>query len=247
MKYFKLSEKQVRNLKIEDVAVLSVISNRRTSQDKCYCYQNEICNKLSISERQVRRNIRNLEDAGVFTITKEKSEVHFKNIYHFEKLDTNFILVNSDILNLESDEIGFLIKCKAIAYDNGLSINFNKEQLAKILHIGKSKLNSLLNSLIVKGFISYSNGTFLLSGDMFKDYSKYALKNAKRQQRKQVWINEAVKFMNDFSETKEAEILKYYFIDKKNEVKFPIALIKDIITGKIFSSIKNTTSNDVII
>lgn len=232
---FKIDETMAQNksLSLTDVAVLATISQYRNNNITEFRYGKNIAEKLSISPRTVDNAIRTLKDNNAFAKIEKvnvKGDKEFRNKYFFTPLDEKFILVSNAIFEsgLTADEIGFLIRAKSKAYNNGLTLKGNKEKLAGFIGVSVGKFNKLFKSLIEKGFISYSNSELFLNGKLFKDTSKRAVAKAKQLK---MWSDMANEVLKNNPHSKEAKMIVHYFIDKKEPVKHPVALIKRIITG----------------
>lgn len=242
MKLFKLSEQVVKTCTLQQVAVLSSISfYRNDSTNTAFRFQNQIANELNISVSQVERIVASLKEANVFSkIDRVKVEKNFKNVYTFSNIDNHFILVNKDIFNrsLTNLEIGFLIKVKAISFDNGMSVNFSKEKIASILGIGETKLNSLIKSLSSKNLVKYENCVLTLTNDLFIDNSKKALSIKRRSIRnnhyletlKEMYANACAARVENIELDKAHQQIIYYF-ENKEQIKNTINLMKYILTG----------------
>lgn len=175
MKTFKLSETAVKTLTVEQIAVLSVLANtpRKDYTAPFYCYEDYIADKLGYSTRQVRTHLQTLKAENLFTVEKERVKgcKEYRNIYSFPVLDTKFILVKANIfdLGLEVEEIGTLIKLKALSFYNGLKINKTKDWIGKACGMGKTRFNRILSSLQGKGLVNYEASELTITCDLFKD------------------------------------------------------------------------------
>lgn len=175
MKLFKLSEEAVKTLSVEQIAVLAVLANtpRKDYTASFYCYEDYVADKLGYSTRQIERIMRTLKASNLFTVEHERVKgcKEYRNRYSFPALDTKFILVKANIfdLGLEVEEIGTLIKFKALTFYNGLTINKAKDWIGKACGMGKTRFNRILSSLQGKGLVNYEASKLTITCDLFKD------------------------------------------------------------------------------
>lgn len=232
MKVFKINENTVKLLSCEEAATYAVISNAKTSDNTCYCYEKYIADKLNVTDRTVRNHVKVLSETGAFTITSENitDTTKRRNIYRFTNLNRNFIVVDASILdaNLSNTEIGLLIKFKAECLNNSSKCYYSLNKLAAELHIGKSKLSKLLNSLIDKKIITKHDNHYELNL-FFKSTSKNAVKADKtRKQQLEKWNVSFNKF--SICNDKTGKLFKEYNL-KLDTVTNPAALATAIISG----------------
>lgn len=232
MKVFKINENTVKLLSCEEAATYAVISNAKTSDNTCYCYEKYIADKLNVTDRTVRNHVKVLSETGAFTITSENisDTTKRRNIYRFTNLNRNFIVVNASILdaNLSNSEIGLLIKMKVECLNNSTKCYYSLNKLAAELHIGKSKLSKLLNSLIDKKIITKHDNHYELNL-FFKSTSKNAVKADKtRKQQLKIWNDLSDKF--SICNDKTGKLFKEYNL-KLDTVTNPAALANAIISG----------------
>lgn len=180
---FKIDEKMARNnnLSLTDIAVMANISKYRNNNVTEFRYGKNIADTLGISLRTIERSVASLKDNFVFDKVEKVNmdgKKEWRNKYFFTPLETGFILVADEIfeLGLTADEIGFLIRAKANAFNNGMTLKGNKEKLAAFIGVSVSKFNKLFNSLLSKGFISYETSLMTLTCDLFSDTSKKTVK-----------------------------------------------------------------------
>lgn len=232
MKLFKINENIVKLLSCEEIATYAVISNAKTKDDTCYCYEKYIADKLKISLSTAKRHVKTLSESRAFAVTSENipDSTKRRNIYKFSNLETNFILVESSILevNLTNSEIGLLIKLKAYCYGNSLRIYYSLNKLATELHIGKAKLSKLLKGLEEKGIITNTPEYYELNL-FFKNTSKVVTKAIKeRKKQLEVWNDLSNRFSICNDET--GKLFKEYNL-KLDSIINPAALAKSIFSG----------------
>lgn len=220
-------------LSFNDIAVLANISRYRNNNITEFRYRSNIATALDISEATVKRSIKTLKDIKAFDKIEKinvSGNKEFRNKYYFKVLNERFILINNKIFEskLTSNEIGFLIKAKSKCFNNGLTIKGNKEEIAKMLNVSVGKCLKLIKSLSENGFISYSTGVLKLSDKLFTDTSKKATIKAKQLK---TWNEIADDILENMSESKEAEMIRYYFINKQTPVFNRLSLLKRIISG----------------
>lgn len=181
---FKIDEKMARNknLSLTDIAVIANISKYRNNNVTEFRYGKNIAATLGISERTVDNSIKKLKDNNVFDkiekVNANGEANKGRNKYFFTPLETGFILVADEIfeLGLTADEIGFLIRAKANAFNNGMTLKGNKEKLAAFIGVSVNKFNKLFSSLLAKGFISYETSLMTLTCDLFSDTKEKTVK-----------------------------------------------------------------------
>ena len=208
-------------------------------------YIKNIAEALNISIPTVKRSIASLKKINAFDKVEKVNtgnETEFRNKYFFTPLNEKFILVSNDIFEsgLTSDEIGFLIRAKAKAFNNGMTLKGNKEKLASFIGVSLGKFNKLFNSLVSKGFIAYETSLLTITCNLFKDTSK---KEVRKLKQINMWSDMAHDVLINRTDSKEAKIITYYFIDKKEPVTNPVSLIKKIITGVKNNGLKTKNNN----
>lgn len=239
MKLFKVNENTVKLLSCEEAATYAIIANAKTSDNTCYCYEKYIADKLEISSSTVKRQIKTLSEAGAFTVTSENITDTSKrrNIYKFSNLHTNFILVESSILdaNLTNSEIGLLIKLKSVCYGNSLRTYYSLNKLSEVLSVSKAKLSKLLKGLEEKGIITKTKEYYELNL-FFRNTSQAVTKSIKeRKKQLEVWNDLYQKHSGVSGKT--GKLFKEYSI-KLDSVTNPAALAKSIVSGTIDKAYK---------
>lgn len=230
---FKIAIKDVKKLNLSEIAVLANIRRYATADDVTEYRQSRlIAEAVQMSERQVKTIIKKLQDEQVFTV-KLKSEIYNgirynKNQYTFKPLKEMFVLVDDAIFEsgLNAKEVGLLIRMKTLTIDNNLRILKNKEWIADNCGVTYTAFNKIFKSLEAKGFITYETNKLTLSDKLFIDCSEKVLENTKYRN---MWINSANQYLQFIPASKESKELRYYFIDGKKPVKYPITLIKSIL------------------
>ena len=154
---FKMDETMIKNNKISLTDIAALVNMRRYGNNHFteFRYMKNMESVLGVSDRTIKTSIKELKEINVI------GQSTFRNRYSFATLDEKFILVSNKIFEsgLNAKEIGFLIKAKAKAFNNGLTKG-NKEKLAEILGISSSQFNKIFNSLIEKVLLAIQTANY---------------------------------------------------------------------------------------
>lgn len=184
-----ITTKLTKRSKQEEAIVYAIIRNEIKDHSlKASIPEKQIADIIKMSERTVNSYVSDLKNIGLLNEPERKqgkSEYPY-NSYQFKKLTKDYFMILPPLLN--DDNIspklkGLLLFIKANCWSGTNYLTFNKkEELHKLLHVGKNQLLADLKELESKGYIRYIgkslhiiNENFLLFWDQDMDNITYKI------------------------------------------------------------------------
>ena len=126
-----------------------------------------------MTDRTIRAYVEELEQANFLTVTKRYGIGEYAhNVYHLDYLSKDYFVIEPKFITEKSISphlkgLLLLIKTHCIKGTNYLRFS-SKEELSKLLHVGKNQLSAYLKELESKGLIRYIADTLHLPCEYFK-------------------------------------------------------------------------------
>lgn len=129
--------------------------------------------ELGVTDRAVRNYIEELEQANFFTVTKRYGIGGYAhNVYHLDYLSKDYFVIEPEFVtakNISPQLKGLLLLMKTHCIKGTNYLQFNsKEELAKLLHVGKNQLSAHLKELEESSLIRFIDDTLHLPCEYFK-------------------------------------------------------------------------------
>jgi predicted transcriptional regulator len=184
-----ITTKLTKNSKLVEALVYSIIRNEIKDKSlKASIPEKQIADILNMSERTINSYVSDFKNVGLLEVAEQKqgkSDFRY-NVYQFDYLKKDYFTILPQLFedkNISPKLKGLLLFIKANCLKGTNYFTFNKkEELPKLLHVGKNQLLADLKELESKGYIRYIgnslhiiNENFLLFWDQDMDNITYKI------------------------------------------------------------------------
>lgn len=157
-----ITTKLTKKSKLVEALVYSIIRNEIKDKSlKASIPEKQIADIINMTERTVNNYVSKLKKVELFEVAEQKqgkSDFRY-NVYQFDYLKEDYFTILPQLFedkNISPKLKGLLLFIKANCLKGTNYLTFNKkEELYKLLHVGKNQLLADLKELESKGYIRY--------------------------------------------------------------------------------------------
>ena len=169
-----ITTKLTKKSKLVEALVYSIIRNEIKDKSlKASIPEKQIADIVNMSERTVNSYVSELKNVGLLNEPERKQgkSKYPYNSYQLEEFTKDYFIILPPILkdnNISSKLKGLLLFIKANCLKGTNYLTFNKkEELHKLLHVGRNQLLADLKELESKGYIRYMGNSLHIINENF--------------------------------------------------------------------------------
>lgn len=169
-----ITTKLTKRSKQEEALVYSIIRNEIKDKSlKASITEKQIAEIINMTERTVNSYVSGLKNVGLLNEIERKQgkSDHRYNVYQFDYLKEDYFIILPSFLDdkkISTKLKGLLLFIKANCLKGTNFLTFNKkEELPKLLHVGRNQLLADLKELESKGYIRFIGKSLHIISDKF--------------------------------------------------------------------------------
>lgn len=169
-----ITTKLTKRSKQEEALVYSIIRNEIKDKSlKASITEKQIAEIINMTERTVNTYVSGLKNVGLLNELERKQgkSDHRYNVYQFDYLKEDYFIILPSFLDdkkISTKLKGLLLFIKANCLKGTNFLTFNKkEELPKLLHVGRNQLLADLKELESKGYIRFIGKSLHIISDKF--------------------------------------------------------------------------------